>query len=58
MKKIISIVLIINILLNFLIFEVKALDEEMYFIVTAYYSPLPNQKSYLTGNYELEKKLN
>ncbi len=29
-----------------------------YFIVTAYYSPLPEQEYYITGNYEDEKKLN
>ena len=29
-----------------------------YFIVTAYYSPLPNQKSYLKWTYEKEIKLN
>lgn len=58
MKRFIAMILIINILLNFLIFEVNASDEEVYFIVTAYYSPVPNQKSYLTGNYESEKRLN
>ncbi len=29
-----------------------------YFIVTAYYSPLPDQKYYITWNYESEKRLN
>ena len=29
-----------------------------FFIVTAYYSPLPNQKYYLKWNYEAEKRLN
>lgn len=28
------------------------------FIVTAYYSPLPNQSFYLKGNYEAERRLN
>lgn len=28
------------------------------FIVTAYYSPLPDQSFYLKGNYDAEKKLN
>lgn len=32
--------------------------EETYFIVTAYYSPLPNQQNYLKGNYEDEIILN
>lgn len=29
-----------------------------YFVVTAYYSPLPDQQYYITGNYESEKRLN
>lgn len=33
-------------------------DEEKYFIVTAYYSPLPNQIFYGAGNYEAEIRLN
>lgn len=33
-------------------------SEENFFIVTAYYSPLPDQKHYLTGNYEDEIILN
>jgi len=37
--------------------QVKA-SEDNYFIVTAYYSPLPDQKTYLKWNYEDEKKLN
>jgi hypothetical protein len=37
----------------------KASAEEMqYYIVTAYYSPLPDQEYYLKGNYEDEIKLN
>jgi len=28
------------------------------FIVTAYYSPLPDQEYYITGNYEDELRLN
>ncbi len=59
MKKIISKILIITILLP--IFTIKAYstnDDEWYFVVTAYYSPLPNQESYLTGDYESEKRLN
>jgi hypothetical protein len=35
-----------------------ASETEKTFIVTAYYSPLPNQSFYLRGNYEAEKKLN
>ncbi len=33
-------------------------DENTYFVVTAYYSPLPKQEHYLTGNYEDEIILN
>jgi hypothetical protein len=33
-------------------------NDSDYFIVTAYYSPLPNQKYYLKGNFEAEKRLN
>jgi len=33
-------------------------SETGYFTVTAYYSPLPNQEFYLTGDYEREKRLN
>ena len=32
--------------------------EEKTFIVTAYYSPLPDQSRYLRGNYEAELRLN
>ena len=32
--------------------------EEVSFVATAYYSPLPNQKYYLRGNYEKEVILN
>jgi len=35
-----------------------ATESDTYFIVTAYYSPLPNQKNYLKGNYEDEIRLN
>lgn len=35
-----------------------ATTEEREFVVTAYYSPLPNQNFYLRGNYEAEKRLN
>ncbi len=35
-----------------------ASDTERTFIVTAYYSPLPNQSFYFKGNYTAEKRLN
>lgn len=34
------------------------LVQETFFVVTAYYSPLPDQKYYLKGNYEDEVRLN
>ncbi len=47
------------IIINFSNFLQKVSAEEMqYFIVTAYYSPLPNQDYYLKWNYEDEIKLN
>lgn len=33
-------------------------NEETYFEVTAYYSPLPNQEKYLHGSYEAEIRMN
>lgn len=38
--------------------EAVATYEEITLIATAYYSPLPNQKYYLRGNYEAELLLN
>ncbi len=35
-----------------------AAETEKTFIVTAYYSPLPDQNFYLKGNFEAEKRLN
>ncbi len=60
MKKIISILLINIFLIQFFI-PIKiyaASKNKHYFIVTAYYSPLPNQKHYLKGSYKAEKRLN
>ena len=34
------------------------INDDNYFVVTAYYSPLPNQEYYLKWNYEAEKRLN
>lgn len=58
MKKYVSILLITLILLPFFWTNVNATWDNDYFVVTAYYSPLSNQKYYLTGNYESEKRLN
>lgn len=41
-----------------LILTANANDETKSFIVTAYYSPLPDQEYYLKGNYEDELRLN
>lgn len=58
MKKTISLLLIISILLPFFSVNTYSEDKEWYFVVTAYYSPLPNQESYLTWDYNSEKRLN
>lgn len=58
-KNLLALFIGINIffsLWNFL--EVKAENQETYFIVTAYYSPLPNQDFYLKWDYEKEIYLN
>ena len=59
MRKILAFFLII-LLSPFNIFSVKATWEsnKRYFRVTAYYSPLPNQKYYLKWNYKAEIKMN
>ncbi len=50
---------IILCILNFFFIPIQKVDaQEGYFIVTAYYSPLPNQEYYATGNYEDEVILN
>ncbi|MDP2090026.1 MAG: hypothetical protein Q8K30_00385 [Candidatus Gracilibacteria bacterium] len=58
MKKTISLLLIITILLPFFSVDTFSENDEGYFVVTAYYSPLPNQETYLTGDYTSEKRLN
>ena len=58
MKKILSILLIIGIVIPSLITNVYSDNNTGYFVVTAYYSPLPDQEFYLTGNYNSEKRLN
>ena len=56
--KTLSIVVIITQLWS-LIVSTKAENEEYrYFVVTAYYSPLPDQNYYLTWDYQREKRLN
>lgn len=58
MKKTLSLLLILTLFLNLFTSISYASSEKWYFVVTAYYSPLPNQKKYLTGDYESEKRLN
>lgn len=58
MKKLTAFVAIISILLPFFnVVKVEA-SYNRYFVVTAYYSPLPGQDYYLKGNFEAEKRLN
>jgi hypothetical protein len=54
-KKIFSLLIILSFLLAS--FPVSAQDDN-YFVVTAYYSPLPDQEYYITGNYKDELILN
>ena len=58
MKKIWSLMIIITILLPFCCVNTYSEDNDSYFIVTAYYSPLPWQESYLAWDYDSEIKLN
>jgi len=59
MKKIFSLLLILSLFTSLIPQKTFANNsKETYFIVTAYYSPLPNQKHYLKWDYEAEKRLN
>lgn len=60
MKKLPIILLLLSLLLNSLAFTYWDSDSPWYkkYYITAYYSPLPDQKYYLRGNYEDEIKLN
>jgi len=64
MKKIISYIIITLTFLPFLISDTNAEKNESYFVVTAYYSPLPDQDHYSYSvytkrerTYEEEKRL-
>lgn len=58
-KKITSLLTAILLILWTLnVSSVIAAKESTYFVVTAYYSPLPDQKYYLRGNYKDEIRLN
>ncbi len=63
MKKILTGILIFSIIYNYIfsfytVNAQKEFNKNNYFIVTAYYSPLPNQQYYITGNYKDELILN
>jgi len=58
MKKILTLLTLIGLLLGLIPQSVFALNNTWYYVVTAYYSPLPDQNFYLTGNYTAEKRLN
>jgi hypothetical protein len=58
MKRFLAVLLVFT---NFLLLfpsKIFAVNDAGYFVVTAYYSPLPDQEYYLTGNYESEIRLN
>jgi len=59
MKKFLATLLIIFSILAIITPKTLATQtNKKYFRVTAYYSPLPNQKYYLKGNYEAEVRMN
>gem|GEM_PF-734023 len=59
MKKIFTLVFLTIFLANsFIVVNAKKNKNKKCFVVTAYYSPLPNQKYYATGNYIKEIILN
>lgn len=60
MKKFLSIMALLPFMINsiHLTFASWDIEVDKKFIVTAYYSPLPNQEFYLRWNYEAEKRLN
>ncbi len=57
MKKLLSVLLLIMYLWMIFVKQIEASDEK-YFRVTAYYSPLPDQKYYLRWNYKKEIRMN
>ncbi|MDR0772349.1 MAG: hypothetical protein LBF15_04935 [Candidatus Peribacteria bacterium] len=57
MKKLFSLILIFGGIFAVFFSQATAEEEENYFVVTAYYSPLPDQEYYFTGNYESEIRL-
>jgi hypothetical protein len=57
MKKLLGLILIFGSIFAIFFSQAIAEEETNYFVVTAYYSPLPNQEYYFTGNYESEIRL-
>jgi len=58
MKKLISTLMLFFISLSLFPVNWFASTSDTYFVVTAYYSPLPDQQYYLKGNYADEIRLN
>lgn len=58
MKLFTALLSLIAIVLSFFLLPVSHASQDTYFIVTAYYSPLPNQSHYAMGSYEAEKRMN
>lgn len=57
-KRKIGIMLLFSSLLVLLPMDIASAFEEKTLVVTAYYSPKPNQVRYITGSYEGDKRLN
>ncbi|PID87408.1 hypothetical protein CSB07_01815 [Candidatus Gracilibacteria bacterium] len=57
-KKLFSVLIVFFLIFGMLPLQSFGNYSQNYFIVTAYYSPLPGQKFYLTGNYKDEIRLN
>jgi len=58
MKKIITLVILLTSFLSYIPVISATKEDNNYFVVTAYYSPLPDQKYYITGDYQKELRLN
>ncbi|MDA9129336.1 peptidoglycan-binding protein [Candidatus Gracilibacteria bacterium] len=58
MKRLFSCIVLISIILGFFSPASLSANDQNYFIVTAYYSPLPDQEYYSMGSYAAEVRLN
>lgn len=58
MKKLYSMLILVIFTIALIPAQALASPNTGYFVVTAYYSPLPNQQYYLTWNYKSEIRLN